>query len=256
MSTDTYDRDLPLTKVADTTSVTTIQISSNPLLCLGLKSLLAETRFNVWNGAVHELSDVPSLPDDSVILFIVDGSQSSDGRLELIRELKNRHPAGRTVLMADRFDFYTLISAQEAGIDGLFLTTVDRDILVRSLELVMLGEVVIPSALVRDIMSHARHGSERLSDNIKPGSNRSSDPKCHKLSSRETEILYCLTEGSPNKVIARQLNLCEATVKVHIKAILRKIGVFNRTQAAIWATDHMPIKIEPLAASKIGSHHG
>jgi two-component system nitrate/nitrite response regulator NarL len=77
------------------------------------------------------------------------------------------------------------------------------------------------------------------------------DPGCHKLSSRETEILYCLTKGSPNKVIARQLNLCEATVKVHIKAILRKIGVFNRTQAAIWAADHMPVKSELLGASEI-----
>ncbi|WP_210207485.1 LuxR C-terminal-related transcriptional regulator [Microvirga aerophila] len=227
----------------------TIQVSRNPLLCLGLKSLLAETRFNVWKDPVHELSDVPSLPDESPVLFIVDGSQSFDGRLELIRELKALHPAARTVLMADRFDLYTLISAQDAGADGLFLTTVDREILVRSLELVMLGEVVVPSSLVREIMSQARHNTERHSADARTGS-KASDPKGHRLSSRETEILYCLTEGSPNKVIARQLNLCEATVKVHIKAILRKIGVFNRTQAAMWAADHMPTKVEPLAENK------
>jgi two-component system, NarL family, nitrate/nitrite response regulator NarL len=46
-----------------------------------------------------------------------------------------------------------------------------------------------------------------------------------------------LKEGSPNKVIARKLDMAEATVKVHIKSLLRKIEVGNRTQAAIWATN-------------------
>ena len=54
------------------------------------------------------------------------------------------------------------------------------------------------------------------------------------LSPREDDILELLMEGTPNKVIARKLNLAEATVKVHIKALLRKIEVSNRTQLAIW----------------------
>jgi two-component system, NarL family, nitrate/nitrite response regulator NarL len=61
-----------------------------------------------------------------------------------------------------------------------------------------------------------------------------------KLSTRETQILNCLRQGAPNKAIARRLDVAEATVKVHIKAILRKIGVANRTQAAMWATTHLP----------------
>jgi two-component system nitrate/nitrite response regulator NarL len=52
---------------------------------------------------------------------------------------------------------------------------------------------------------------------------------------REVQILACLVAGHPNKVISRQLAISEATVKVHVKAILRKVGVQNRTQAAIWA---------------------
>jgi two-component system nitrate/nitrite response regulator NarL len=47
-------------------------------------------------------------------------------------------------------------------------------------------------------------------------------------------------QGAPNKVIARKLEVAEATVKVHIKAILRKIRVANRTQAAMWAVNHLP----------------
>jgi two-component system nitrate/nitrite response regulator NarL len=60
------------------------------------------------------------------------------------------------------------------------------------------------------------------------------------LSSREAEILHCLMQGAPNKIIARKLEVAEATVKVHIKAILRKIRVTNRTQAAMWAVAHFP----------------
>ncbi len=51
-------------------------------------------------------------------------------------------------------------------------------------------------------------------------------------------------EGEPNKIIARKLHVAEATVKVHVKAILRKIGATNRTQAAMWAMDHLPPRAE------------
>ncbi len=64
------------------------------------------------------------------------------------------------------------------------------------------------------------------------------------LSTRESQILHCLTDGAPNKVIARKLDVAEATVKVHVKAILRKIGAANRTQAAMWATTHLPTNVE------------
>ena len=60
----------------------------------------------------------------------------------------------------------------------------------------------------------------------------------HLLSPREKLILRCIIEGDSNKCIARKIDIAEATVKVHVKAILRKIGVQNRTQAAIWGINH------------------
>ena len=58
------------------------------------------------------------------------------------------------------------------------------------------------------------------------------------LSQREREIMACLTRGESNKLIAHNCSIAEATVKVHLKAILRKIAVHNRTQAALWASAH------------------
>jgi DNA-binding CsgD family transcriptional regulator len=60
------------------------------------------------------------------------------------------------------------------------------------------------------------------------------------LSARESVILSCLLEGSPTKLIARKLEVSEATVKVMVKSILRRINARNRTQAALWAREHLP----------------
>ena len=91
-----------------------------------------------------------------------------------------------------------------------------------------MGEPVFPAALLGKFVSE---GTQRPAI---PGARPSvSRP----LSARETGILRHLARGESNKVIARQLDITEATVKVHIKAILRKIQVRNRTQAAVWALD-------------------
>lgn len=67
------------------------------------------------------------------------------------------------------------------------------------------------------------------------------------LSDRETEILQCLVNGASNKAIARELNIAEATVKVHVKGLLRKMQLQNRTQAAIWAVSN-PITPKAIPA--------
>ncbi|HEY6335690.1 MAG TPA: LuxR C-terminal-related transcriptional regulator, partial [Alphaproteobacteria bacterium] len=59
------------------------------------------------------------------------------------------------------------------------------------------------------------------------------------ISERERQVLRFLRDGHSNKLIARELKISEATVKVHVKMLLKKIGAANRTQAAIWAMNHL-----------------
>jgi two-component system, NarL family, nitrate/nitrite response regulator NarL len=225
-------------KVNAGTCVTRVSIHASTLLRVGLAQVLDGTRFVVSDDALKDISQLSALTDTTSILFIVDEKHCANGLPELIAELKVRHPAARVVVLADRFDFSAVMSARHAGADGFCLTTASRDVLIHSLELVMLGEVVVPSELILAIMGdNVRDAESQLGRSM----GRSNDiaPQKHRLSSRETEILCWLKEGAPNKVIARKLNVAEATVKVHVKAILRKIGVGNRTQAAIWAADHL-----------------
>lgn len=91
-----------------------------------------------------------------------------------------------------------------------------------------------------EIARHQESSSKPLADSLVHLPDHAADDamnfsRGHRLSSKEEQILHWLTQGASNKEIARQLGIAEATVKVHIKAILRKAGVQNRTQAAMWA---------------------
>jgi two-component system nitrate/nitrite response regulator NarL len=113
------------------------------------------------------------------------------------------------------------------------------DVFVKSIELVMMGETIFPPAFLSFVL-------DAESGNATPASDENShailvtadDSVAPQLSPREKSILRCLIEGDSNKSIARKIDIAEATVKVHVKAILRKIRVQNRTQAAIWGMNN------------------
>ena len=112
----------------------------------------------------------------------------------------------------------------------------------------MLGhQAVLPIEFVpspSDLGSQGRWGMQ-VPKPVELDRNLLNEPILH-LSPRETSILRYLSQGASNKLIARDIKISEATVKVHVKAILRKIGVANRTQAAIWAmTNAVQIAVEP-----------
>jgi two-component system nitrate/nitrite response regulator NarL len=222
----------------------TVLLSRNQLVSIGLRYLLDGTCFSIANSASDEEFFSLSCPDASPSLFIMDGSDASSHIIDTAQVLKDRYPEARIVVIANSFDLGFVKLARDAGVDGFCLSTNDREVLVKSLELVMLGEVVLPTSVMTLLLDTAPVRTELASQDKVGVGLEWSDPKLRKLSTRESQILNCLTEGAPNKVIARKLDVAEATVKVHVKAILRKIGAANRTQAAMWATAHLPTNVE------------
>src|SRR5690606_31857815 len=93
------------------------------------------------------------------------------------------------------------------------------------------GEKVFPTDLARILINGDFNVPAAL-----PVSRRAAAGRA--LSERETQILDCLLSGYSNKMIAKRLEISEGTVKVHLKGILKKINVQNRTQAAIWALNN------------------
>jgi two-component system nitrate/nitrite response regulator NarL len=140
--------------------------------------------------------------------------------------------------VADHHRLDELVSAFRAGANGYFVDVMPCDAFIKSMELLMMGETIFPPALSFILDPGADHLGEPGGENHQAILVKTEDALTPQLSPREKSILRCLIEGDSNKSIARKIDIAEATVKVHVKAILRKIRVRNRTQAAIWGVNN------------------
>lgn len=145
----------------------------------------------------------------------------------LVKEARSLFPNSHVVLMSEDIDIETMGNCFALGLDGYLLKDISVESLADSLRLVQIGEKVFPSRLASVMVEYLRRPTEPeiCVDKV----------RAYHLSQREGEILRCLVTGDSNKLIARKLEIAEATVKVHLKSILKKMRASNRTQAAIWA---------------------
>ncbi|HKQ96099.1 MAG TPA: response regulator transcription factor, partial [Aestuariivirgaceae bacterium] len=204
-------------------SVRTCLIGQSNLFRAGLKMLLKPTSFAVTMEA-ESLNEIEGL-DWNEGLFLVQKPDDVRDIEAAIAALKTAVPKGFVVLLAQGIEADQLALSFAAGADGYLLEEISPEALLESLNLVMLGEKVFPSRLAALLCAD----SWSIKSAPKPAANDVP------LSGRELEIVQRLTDGLPNKIIASELSITEATVKVHLKTILKKIGAQNRTQAAIWA---------------------
>ncbi len=224
-------------------AISTALICDNPLLRSGLQHILHGTPFLVGEASsAAGLEPLQHLALEAS-LVIIDTNQNTGRAIEAVRQVRERSPKTRIVVLADRFDYRFLRLGYEVGVDGFCLGASAPDVLIKSLELVMLGEAVLPSEVLRSILDGSLQRPEQPRHDRAPEDPKSSDLMDCKLSAKETQVLSHLRDGSSNKIIACKLDITEATVKVHVKAILRKIGVTNRTQAAMWASQRLPHRI-------------
>ncbi|MBM1171652.1 LuxR C-terminal-related transcriptional regulator [Microvirga arabica] len=230
--------DTPATRL--TPAIPTALICDNPLLRSGLQHILRDTLFAIAEAASVTGPKRLQYCAFNTALVIIEASQNTSRVLEVIRQIREQSPETRIIALADQFDLSFVQTAHEVGVKGFCLTISGPEVLINSLELVMLGESILPFEVVRLIMDMAPQACDQPVQDDSMAEAKLSDLTACKLSAREAEILGCLTKGEANKVIARKLDITEATIKVHVKAILRKIGATNRTQAAMWASQRLP----------------
>jgi two-component system nitrate/nitrite response regulator NarL len=216
--------------------VTTVLVCQNTLIRSGISHLLSGSHFLIAEEALEQTSS--ELP----VLCLIHADQATGELTGMIERLKAQRPSARVVLLTDHMEPAAMIPAFQAGLDGLCSTSMDREPLIKVLELVMLGETFISHSLTSSLLNETSEHPQATSSGaatFMPAVDPSAAAIANKLSAREAQILSHLTQGAPNKLIARDLGVAEATVKVHIKAILRKVKAANRTQAAMWAQQHM-----------------
>jgi DNA-binding NarL/FixJ family response regulator len=215
-------------------SFATILVGKSILLREGIAKILRSANFRIFASvlSVDELV-FSNIPPHHQLFLIVYSGDDFDSVIEQIELFRSRYPAARIGIVADRYCLDELTLAFRAGGNGYFVDVTTCQVFVKSIELLMMGETVFPPAFVSSAFGpQSHHADEARQGEI--DNPVAEDTIAEQLSPRERSIVQCLSEGDSNKSIARKLDITEATVKVHVKAILRKIRVHNRTQAAIW----------------------
>ena len=183
-------------------------------------------------------------------VWLVGVRECSSTTNDLVRRVVGANPSVRPVILAASHTPKDVLLALEAGAFGFLNQNIPSKQLVKSLELVALGQTVIHHHAHLMAVAQPATQSHPMRAPAPPlalpaieASGKSDDGPpndvVRNLSRRELAILRNLTEGASNKMIALKLVITESTVKVHMKSILRKLRLQNRTQAAIWARTHL-----------------
>jgi DNA-binding NarL/FixJ family response regulator len=219
-----------------------IVVGKNILFREGFAAILRSANFRILASVSCANDLLPSKFQLHQPLFlIVHTGDNFDATLEQIEIFRDQHRDGRIAIVADHYPLGELASAFRAGANGCFVDNMNCDEFIKSMEFVMMGETMFPAACLSFLLApegdHLRETAPRDEED-QALRVTTEDPTPPQLSPRERSILRCLIEGDSNKCIARKIDIAEATVKAHVQAILRKIRVQSRTQAAIWGMNN------------------
>jgi two-component system nitrate/nitrite response regulator NarL len=220
-------------------TVPTVVVGTSTLLREGVARIVNSAGFRVIASkpSMSEL-ELESLPQSDAWLLIIECGDDAQSLTTQIAAAKKKFLHVRIALLGRHWGTSEISAAFQAGANAYFAEATASDEFVKAIGLIMLGhQAVFPI----DVATRASGTEQEIQSRqvYLPKPVRSFTPprdSVMHLSPRETSILRWLARGASNKLIGREIKISEATVKVHVKAILRKIGVANRTQAAIWAT--------------------
>lgn len=172
-------------------------------------------------------------------LILLDNHLPGVRGVDGIGALKQAFASARILMLTVSENEEDLATAMQAGADGYLLKTVESDQLCQAIVRVLAGEPVISPEMMTKFVAAFRTKPQAnpLPETLAPVT--APTPNLDEtLSAREREILLLVAHGDSNKVIARQLDIAETTVKVHVQGILRKLQLSSRVQAAVYAAAH------------------
>ena len=229
------------------TPIRLLLVDDHSLFRRGLKALLStDERFSIASEAGDVGEALRCLSQQVPDVILLDNHLPGVSGVEAIPALKDAAPGARILMLTVSENENDLASALQAGADGYLLKTVESDQLCETIVKVMDGESVISPEMMTKLVSvfRSRPSSVSSADPNSPTSItpeplepvRGTAPGVDLLSPREREILLLIARGDSNKLIARELDIAETTVKIHVQHILRKLGLTSRVQAAVFAT--------------------
>jgi DNA-binding NarL/FixJ family response regulator len=156
-------------------------------------------------------------------VLLLDLSMPGQDGVAVLRALRARGHEVRVLVLTSFSDDELVLDAIQAGADGYLLKQNEAEAILEGVRSVSSGRAPIDPLVARSLLTNMRERG-----------------RAAKLTERELEVLDLLRQGQPNKTIARRLSISERTVKAHVTHIFQRIGVNDRTQAALWAERHLP----------------
>ncbi|MGB5398328.1 MAG: response regulator [Gammaproteobacteria bacterium] len=160
-------------------------------------------------------------------IILLDLRMPGMGGLDVLKTLREKTQAIPVVMLTTSNEESDLIKSLRSGAQGYLLKDMEPDELVSALRDIEKGKSVVAQDLT-DALARMVQGETTMDNNNGPFA---------ELTPREREILCLLADGQSNKLIARNLGISDGTVKLHVKAILRKLGIHSRVEAAVIAVE-------------------
>jgi DNA-binding NarL/FixJ family response regulator len=178
------------------------------------------------------LQTLQAHPDTDLVLL--DLHLPDQHGLQLLSTIAQRHPSVAVVMLSGDKDPATIHQALAGGAQGFIPKTETREVLSSALALVLAGGVYVPTAALRPAPAASSPDPQSVPN--APAVQTSVAANSLGLTERQLDVLALLMEGKNNKLICRALDLAEPTVKNHISAILKALGVSSRTEAVLAVT--------------------
>lgn len=228
------------------TPIRLLVVDDHNLFRRGLIALLAQdSRFSVAGEAADAGEAQRSASRLQPDVILLDNHLPGVSGIDAIGSLKAAAPQARVVMLTVSENEEDLAAGLRAGADGYLLKTIDTEDLADSIARIWDGDSVISPEMMGKLVGLLRASPGQAApvapaEVQAPASTRArvagNDP-IHSLSPREGEILRLIAHGASNKLIARELDIAETTVKIHVQHILRKLELSNRVHAAVYATE-------------------
>lgn len=202
-------------------------IDDHTLFRSGLKELLERRGIDVVATAGDGQEGCALAASSRPDVILLDVRMPGIGGLTVLERLKEAGIETPVLMLTTSSEDRDLIAAVRAGAAGYLLKDLEPDELIDALGKIIAGECVIAPEMT-GALARVVQGDEAIV---------SSDDRFSELTPREMEILCHLAEGQSNKVIARELGISNGTVKLHVRAILRKLQVSSRVEAAVLAVE-------------------
>lgn len=205
-------------------------VDDHALVRKGIEELLASRGVQVVASVSSGREGIARAAELSCDVILLDIKMPGMSGVETLKELRSGGSRTPVVMLTMSRDEADLGAALRAGAQGYLLKDIEPEELVPALEAVLQGDNVVAREMVGTMAQLLRR------DGAPAGGRRPAAP-FGELTPRELEILECLGGGYSNKMIGRALDISEGTVKLHMKAILRKLGVRSRVEAAVLAAE-------------------